>query len=70
MLAAGHTDLCLALPGTIMQTGNYHFNASSIGAAVVYRGGTPKTDTGRKTASGGEKREKHDGNKTTKAPFG
>lgn len=39
MVAAGQTDLCLALPGTIMQTGNYHFNASSIGGAVDYTGG-------------------------------
>lgn len=30
VVSAGQTDLCLALPGTIKQTGNYHFKASSI----------------------------------------
>lgn len=56
MVAAGLTDLCLALPGTIMQTGNYHFNASSIGGAAVYggghlnltRGGKQQTDVKRR----------------------
>lgn len=39
VVSAGQTNLCLALPGTIMQTGNYHFNAKSIWGTVVCRGG-------------------------------
>lgn len=55
---------CRALPGTILQTGNYHFNAGSICGPVVCGGGTPNTETGRKAGSGGEKRAKHDARRT------
>lgn len=53
--AAGPTDLRLVLPGTIMQTGNYHFNPSSSGGAVVDRRGATDDPQGRKTAKCGEK---------------
>lgn len=69
MVAAGQTNLCLALPGTIMQTGNYHFNASSIAGAVVYRGGHRKLTRAENSQAWRKEGKKHDGN-NTKAPFG
>lgn len=69
MVAAALTNLCLALPGTIMQTGNYHFNASSIAGAVVYRGGHRKLTRAENGQAWKKEGEKHDGEQT-KAPFG
>lgn len=64
VVAAGLTNLCLALPGTIMHTGNYHFNARSIGGAAVCRGGhrtLTRAENGQAWRKEGDKR---------KTPFG